>query len=336
MSKKVSQITYILFWLWIWIPWSDTVQGAEMGPLHVQHRYPLYLMFLTPEPDSPRLIEKGRFMASLSTDYTSIYINEKNDKWSALMDMEMTVVDLSLAYGLTKRVNIALAIPWISMNDGFMDRSLESYHDMFGFPNYGKENGPVDEFGYHISVDDDDWFDAPSGGMHPGDSVVSVKVQITHAGNHPGLTSSLLFALKLPTGDSEHGFGSGRSDQGLLLLNQYGISPFTLYLNTGILLLSDPETQGADIHVSDMLTLLAGVEYTISDTLSLLGQFNFATSPFHNTGIAQMDQDSLELALGFAFSMSDNTIFEFAFSEDLTRTAPDFTIHGALRYKFGT
>jgi hypothetical protein len=335
MSKKVSQIAYILFCLWIWIPWLDTVQSAEMGPLHVQHRYPLYLMFLTPVPDSARLIEKGRFVTTLSTDYTSIYIDEASDQWSALIDMEMTVVDLSLAYGLTKRVNISLAIPWISMNDGFMDSSLDSYHAMFGFPNYGKENGPVDEFGYHISVDDDDWFDARSGGMNLGDGVVSVKMQITHAVRHQGFTSSLLLALKLPTGDPEHGFGSGRFDQGLLLLNQYGISPLTLYLNTGILLLSDPETQGADVHVSDMMTLLAGIEYNISDTWSLMGQFNFVTSPFHNTGIAQMDQDSLELALGFAISMSDNTIFEFAFSEDLTRTAPDFTIHGALRYKFG-
>ena len=335
MSKKVSQIVYILFWLWIWIPWIDTVQSIEMGPLHVQHRYPLYLIFLTPEPDSPRLIDKGHFVTSLSTDYTSIYIDEASDEWSALMDMEMTVVDLSLAYGLTNRVDISLAIPWISMNDGFMDSSLESYHGIFGFPNYGKENGPVDKFGYQISVDDDDWFDARSGGMNLGDSVVSVKMQITHAGSHQGLTSSLLAALKIPTGDQQHGFGSGGFDQGLMLLNQYRVSPLILYLNPGFVWLSDPETQGADIHVKDMMTLLAGIEYEVSDTWSLIGQFNFVTSPFHNTGIAQMDQDSLELALGSAFSMWDNTIFEFAFSEDLTRTAPDFTIHGAFRYEFG-
>jgi len=66
-----------------------------------------------------------------------------------------------------------------------------------------------------------------------------------------------------------------------------------------------------------------------------MGQFNFATSPFHHTGIEQMDQNSLELALGFAVSISRDMVFEFAFSEDLTRTAPDFTIHGALRYEFG-
>jgi len=336
MSKKVSQVACILFWLWMPIQWLDVVHCAEMGPLHAQQRYPLYIMFLTPAPDSPRLIEKRRFMTSLSIDYTSIYIDETSEEWSALMDMEMTVVDLSLTYGITNRVNISLALPWISQNGGFLDGPLETYHDFFGFPNYGREDGPVDEYGYHISVDDDAWFDAKSGGLHLGESVLSIKMQLINAGRYQGLTSSLLVSLKIPTGDEEHGFGSGRFDQALIILNQYRVSPFILYLNPGIVFLSDPETQGADIHVDDMMTLLAGIEYNVSDSFSLMGQFNFVTSPFHHTGIEQMDQDSLELTLGFAVSMFHDMTFEFAFSEDLTRTAPDFTVHGALRYEFGS
>ena len=335
MSKKVSLVVCIFFWLWMPIQWLEVVHCAELGPLRAQQRYPLYLMFLTPAPDSPGLIDKKRFVTSLSVDYTSIYIDETSEEWSALMDMEMTVVELSLTYGITNRVNISLALPWINQNGGFLDSPLETYHDFFGFPNYGRENGPTDEFGYHIAVNDDTWFDARSGGLHLGESVVSLKIQLVNAGRYRGLSSSLLMALKIPTGDENHGFGSGRFDQALVFLNQYRVSSFTLYLNPGIVLLSDPETQGADIHVRDMMTLLAGVEYNLSDNLSLMGQLNFVTSPFHHTGIEQMDQDSLELALGFAVSMPHDVIFEFAFSEDLTRTAPDFTVHGALRYEFG-
>jgi Protein of unknown function (DUF3187) len=336
MSKKVSQIVLLVYLLWMPIQSMDTVQGADMGPLHARQRYPLYLMFLTPAPDSPGLIEKGGLGTSLSIDYTSIYIDETTAEWSALMDMEMTVVDLCLTYGLTRRVNISLSLPWIGMNDGFLDNALADYHGLFGFPNYGKEDGPVDEFGYHITRNDDAWFDAQSGGLHLGDSVVSAKIQLINEKGPKGFASSLLLALKLPTGDEDHGFGSGRFDQGLILLNQYRMTPLILYLNPGFVFLSDPDTQGADIHVDDMLTLLAGMEFRVNDTCSLMGQFNFVTSPFHNTGIGQMDQDSLELALGFAISLLDDMIFEFAFSEDLTRTAPDFTVHGGIRYEFGS
>ncbi len=335
MSKKVSPLACILFWVWMSIQWLNTVHCTEMGPLRAQQRYPLYIMFLTPEPDSPSLIEKGRFMTSMSVDYTSIYIDETSQEWSALLDMEMTVIDLSLTYGITSRLNVSLSTPWISQNDGFLDDPLDTYHDFFGFPNYGRENGPMNKFGYHISVDGEDWFDARSGGLHLGESVVSVKMQLTNSGRRQGLSSSLLASLKIPTGDEDHGFGSGRYDQSLVLLNQYRISPFILYLNPGLVFLSDPETHGADIHVNDMITLLAGIEYKARETLSLMGQLNFVTSPFHHTGIEQMDQDSLELALGFALRVSRDMIFEFAFSEDLTRTAPDFTVHGALRYEFG-
>jgi hypothetical protein len=314
---------------------SDALHCSEMGPLHAQQRYPLYIMFLTPAPDSPRSIEKRRFMASLSMDYTSIYIDETSKDWSALMDMEMTVVELSLTYGITSRMNISLSLPWISQNGGFLDGPLETYHDFFGFPNYGREDGPVNKFGYHVSADDEAWFDARSGGLHLGESVVSAKMRLSGTGRNEGLTSSLLVALKIPTGDTDHGFGSGRFDQALVLLNQYKSSPFILYLNPGVVFLSDPETRGAQIHVNDMMTLLAGIEYSASDSLALMGQFNFVTSPFHHTGIEQMDQDSLELTLGLAVALSSDVLFEFAFSEDLTRTAPDFTVHGALRYEFG-
>ena len=335
MSKKVLQLVCILFGVWVSIHGFDAAHCSEMGPLQAQQRYPLYLMFLTPAPDSPRLIEKRRFMASLSMDYTSIYIDETSKDWSALMDMEMTVVELSLTYGITSRMNISLSLPWISQNGGFLDGPLETYHDFFGFPNYGREDGPVNKFGYDVSADDEPWFDARSGGLYLGESVVSAKMRLIGTGRNEGLTSSLLVALKIPTGDADHGFGSGRFDQALVLLNQYKSSPFVLYLNPGVVFLSDPETQGAQIRVNDMMTLLAGIEYSASDSLSLMGQFNFVTSPFHHTGIDQMDQDSLELTLGLAVALSSDVMFEFAFSEDLTRTAPDFTVHGALRYEFG-
>jgi len=331
MSKTVLQIVVIVCCVCWPVAWPCAAYGAAKGPLRVQNRHPLYLMFLTPEPDSPRLIEKEHLLVSVSADYTSLYIDEANSEWSALMDMEMTVMDLSLSYGLSSRLNIGMTFPWISMNDGFLDGPLEDYHGFTGFPDYGKDKGPVDEFGYGIFADDKPWLDAESGGLHLGDSVVSIKVQMIDA--RQGLASSLQTLLKIPTGDSKHGFGSGRPDAGIVMLNRYGISPLAFYLNPGYVLLSDPETQGADVQVRDIMTLLMGIEYQADDTWSLLGQINAMSSPLGNTGIAQMDENSLELAMGLCASMSNSMVFEFAFCEDLTRTAPDFTVHAAVRWE---
>ena len=335
MSKKVFIIIFMFISMGTIVACFHAAHAAELGPLHVQNRYPLYLMFLTPGPDTPNVIETGRLLVSLSADYTSLYIDEQSRDWSVLMDMEMTVVDLGLTYGVTQRMNLSLKLPFISMNGGFLDKPLASYHDFFGFPDYGRPDGPVDEFGYQLTVDGDAWFDAQPGGLHPGDGVVSAKIQLAGGDNAQGLCSSLLAVLKIPTGDSGHGFGSGQYDQALMILNRYRQSPLILYLNPGVILLSDPETDGADVSVNNMMTILTGIEYEASDRWSWVGQLNYLTSPLAHTGIPQLDQDSLELALGFCLSLSDRSVLEFAFCEDLTRSAPDFTVHAGIRWTIG-
>lgn len=335
MSKTVWSITKYLCWVLLLTVEAANVHADARGPLHAQNRYPLYLMFLTPEPDTPKLIEQGQWQISLNADYTSVYINEQSRDWSVLMDMEMTILGLGLTYGLTSRLNLAVAGTWISMHDGFLDGPLETYHELFGFPDYGRPDRPTNEFAYHMTVNDQDWVDGQSDGLHPGETVLSTKLALAGTEASQGFSSSLSAVLKIPTGDVEPGFGSGRYDQALVLLNRYRLSPLSLYLNPGYVWLSDPDSKDADVHVENMLTMLAGVEWEVFQNLSALAQLNFMTSPLSHTEIPQLDQNSLELVLGLGYSVSDRLVFEFAFCEDLTRTAPDFTVHGGVRWTLG-
>ena len=76
-------------------------------------------------------------------------------------------------------------------------------------------------------------------------------------------------------------------------------------------------------------------EFEAGESWSLLAPVNYYTALFDTTGIAQLDQDSLELALGFSVRVFKRMGLEFAFCEDLTRSAPDFTVHTRLSYIFG-
>lgn len=335
MSKTVWFTTKFLCWVAVLTMGTAGVHAAALGPLHAQNRYPLYLMFLTPEPDTPKLIDPGQWQISLYADYTSVYINEQSSDWSVLMDMELTIATLGLTYGLTPHVNIALTMPWISMQAGFLDGPLGTYHEIFGFPDYGRPDRPTNEFGYHMSVDGENWVDGQSGGLNAGETVIAAKLALTGNESSQGFCSSLSAALKVPTGETEHGFGSGNYDQALVLLNRYRLSPLSFYLNPGYVWLSDPESSDSDVRVDDLLTLFFGVEWEVFRSFSGLAQLNFMTSPLSHTRIPQLDQNSLELVFGVSYSASDRLVFEFAFCEDLTRTAPDFTIHGGMRWTFG-
>jgi hypothetical protein len=63
---------------------------------------------------------------------------------------------------------------------------------------------------------------------------------------------------------------------------------------------------------------------------------NCYTSPIKNTGIYKLDNGSVELSFGLRYKVSTNVEAEFAFSEDITRAAPDFTLHSGIKYTFGS
>jgi len=314
---------------------TDDANGSEKGPLQVRNRFPPHLMFLTPMPDSPRVLKKNSIEAAFSMDYTSLYAHHVAEEWAVLMDMEMLVLDFSLAWGVTDALDLSVDVPLIQMSDGFLDRFLENYHGMFGFPNYGKEERPYDEFAYHIQKEDQDWFEADPGKFYLGETVLSAKLRLVGPKQNRHFNSSLAYAIKLPTGDEKRGFGSGRIDQVITLLTQFRFAPVVLYLNPGYIFLADPKTLGPEVSVDDIFTMLAGIEFEVGEKWSLLAQVNTYTSMFKDTGVPHLDQDSTELALGFSVQVSNRMNLEFAFCEDLTRAAPDFTVHTRLSYVFG-
>lgn len=301
---------------------------SEKGPFHVRNQYPPHLMFMDLSADSARPIPHHRLSIGMAIDYTSVFVNEKSGNWEALIDMEMTSVDLSLVYGLTKNLSVSVSMPFVSMNAGFLDPLLEDFHNTFGLPNYGKHDRPKDEFAYAVRENGEDWFTAQSGGFHRADGTISARLSLYGEKPHSPMSGSILYKLKIPIGDAEHGFGSGEFDHGLFLLSQFRFDPFILYLNPGIMALSKPDTLGLQVPInSTIFGLVLGCEYVPNTSWTLLTQLNYYGSPFADTGISHLDNHSLQLIFGLTHEISQGTVLELTFSEDLSRTAPDFTVH---------
>jgi hypothetical protein len=83
-----------------------------------------------------------------------------------------------------------------------------------------------------------------------------------------------------------------------------------------------------------MATLFAGLEYIYSPAWSFAAQLNTFTSPLNDTGIDTLDRPSVELAFGLTRSWGRNTRASFAFCEDLSGPAPDFTVHAGIETSF--
>ncbi|MGA1870371.1 MAG: DUF3187 family protein [bacterium] len=305
---------------------SPSLASLEKGPLHARNHFPPHLMFLKPMPDSPLPAPPHHLKMTLDIDYSSVFLDEHSAEWDVLIDLEMTVVTISLEYGLTEWSSMSLEMPFVSMSDGFLDSFLETYHTTFQFPNYGREKRPKNDFAYSIKKNGQEWFTPEVGDYHSADSILAFKVH--------GPSTSFSYRLKIPTGDEKRGVGSGHSDHGFFLSTKFSLPPLSIYVNPSLILLSDPKTLGPDISVKNIFGLFGGAEYIFNKSWSALSQLNYYTSPFENTHINQLDTDSLEITFGLIYSAGSDMNLEFGFSEDLFKAAPDFTLHCELNYRF--
>lgn len=300
-------------------------------PLSQSTRFPLMFMVLTPEPQSP-LLPDGRARFHFTADYSTVFMNKASDHWRVLADMEVGVITPGIELRMGERLSLGCAIPFVHMTAGFADSFLEDYHDLGNFPEYGRKYRPTNEFAYDVIKDDRLWFTPEKDGLHLADSRVSMKYLFRHTGE---LAVSGLISLKLPTGDEDHGFGSGKVDQGYFLLTQMSNEKGVLYLNPGLILPQDPETQGASIDFKTMACLFIGYEYRLNPAWSLNGQVNMFQSPLKDTGIAHLDQACVELALGATYRLRSRLVWDMSFTEDLAGPSADFTLRTGLRLDSG-
>ncbi len=327
-TRHVILILFIVVCLLLWVGREDAAAGPK-GPLQVKNRFPMHLGLLTPLPEGPAVLPAGRLATNLAVDYSSIYFESRSASWEALMDMETTIITCRLAYGISDSLMVDLGLPFIRMSGGFLDGFLDRYHSTFGFPNYGRENRPEDRFGYVLRRDGADLVRPVSESFRPGDLDLGVKLALPES-DDGHLKSALRLAVQVPTGDADQWMGNGGWDWALALPTVIGAGKLSFYFTPSLAINAAAGSKGRHLETKPVWGMLAAVEYEYSRNWSWIGQVNIYSPAFVRTGIDDLDRNSMELALGFRFTGPRRWVYEAAFCEDLTRTAPDFTLHLAI------
>lgn len=331
-AKSIGIRCGLIFVVWCLLGGAASAT-LDRSPLSVANRFPLHFIFLAPRPVSAQVPDQGALEAGLVMDYSSIYFDQHSENYAFLMDMETLVAELSLAYGLTERLGVRLQVPLVSMNSGFLDGFLESYHDALGLSNYGRENRPHDSFAYYMGRGGEPWVEGSAGEFGWADITLSAQWALFPAVQGRRWQSSLMASIKAPTGDPDYGYGSGRWDAGLFMPTQWSFQRWTLHLMPGFIYHDDPETLGAEVAARESYSLFGGAAYHHNELWTWMAQLNYFSSPLEETGVARIDDGALELALGFRRILSRRWRIEFAFCEDpYTLAAPDFTVHLGLSW----
>jgi hypothetical protein len=308
--------------------------AAEYGPLQAVNRFPLHLLFLIPKPVSPDIPPQGAVDTIMSLDYSNTFFDHSSNQWDVLIDLEMAVLGIDVAYGLNSRWALRLDLPIVSLSDGFLDGFLENIHGALGVGNYDRENRPKNQFAYRASKSGTLWFDGRPDRFEPADMTLSAQYSLLKPKLRRPLISSLLFSLKLPTGDESVGLGSGNFDVGFFLPSKWASGNWTFFTMPGFGFIGEPDIGDLEVKSRDVYALFAGTAYNYSDDWIWLLQINAYSTPLEFTGIGELDDGAVDLSIGFHHRVTRRWIVEFAFCEDLTRTAPDFNVRAALRWIF--
>jgi len=211
-----------------------------------------------------------------------------------------------------------------------MDGFLNSYHDAFGFPDYGRSNRPDNEFLYEVRRNRDLVVKGKNGHIGIGDIRLTLKKPLLNS--DPAI--SIKGDIELPTGDAKAGYGNGSIDAGIAVLMDKKLSEyFKSYLNIGAVFPGNLRGH-EEITLREFLYGGAAIEASFWKNISLIVQVFVQGSPFPKTDISSVDRLAVLLSLGGRYSSGNNN-FEFSLTEDPnTSGAPDFTLNFSFKRIF--
>jgi hypothetical protein len=251
------------------------------------------------------------------------------------MKLETVRSGIFFRYGLTERLEVAVEVPAYYRYRGILEGAITAVERVTSGLAPVRKSLKATSFVFNVRRDGRTLFNGGNGEMGFGDTTLLGKYQLVQeSGSQPAV--SLRVALKVPSGDATRVFGSGHPDVGIgLALEKRLAAHWIVYGNVNGIF---PTGQVAGLTVQPSMSAIVAAEYLWSRDLSLLGSFDYYSSPFHGTGTPVLDNGVTELAFGFNYRLRENLLWQAYGVENIDfirGAAADFTLSTALTYKFG-
>lgn len=266
------------------------------GPFPYRTPNPLYLQMAALRPATATVLPTGLVRADLTTSYSSVYNVLSGSSLSENMDMEIMRTALNVDAGLPLGIEAGLEIPFLREDGGFLDAFIQKYHDIFGFPNAGRNLRPNDEFHAQVSRNGTVIYQYRPIGLALSDISLRAKWQWLDEGHlMPAL--SVLGTLKLPTGKPSRGTGNGNVDGGLGVALQKSLGRVHTYMNAEWFHAGGLPNLSAHM-VHDYMNWMAAAEVSLGRVTSVIAELYGITPIFKGMGRSQWDGPVLDLLIG--------------------------------------
>jgi hypothetical protein len=277
-----------------------------------QNQYPLYVPWMT--VPARRVDSAAPLALRMTQRYTAMHYFAKGGGWEYRHDLEQSQWLLEAAFN-TRYGQILISQAAVYRYGGVMDPFLNAYHKALRLPNYGRELRDPNLYEFTLT-DGDGWVMAPRKEVWlPSEPVVTWF--------HPGVLN-LSFSAKVPLYGKEASVRSGTVDVGVnarhvARLDADWSAAFAMgYIHR------EKTDRMPGRHVRGTPHASVAVGRTVG---AWLWAAEVATHPplFRGMDFPRLEKSTIELVMG-ARMPTRVGILAITFSEDLSITAPDFTI----------
>ncbi len=306
----------------------------DIKPFASHNQGPLIHSFGLPNVEGGRIVEKGKFSISSILILASNSTNALNQNEIVYFDGEMARLDLNAKYGITKRFEIGLNLPFINHSEGFMDSSIDGFHGALGMSGGARANTPIGQMLYTYVRNEKSLLNFNKSSFGIGDISFELGFKLF---DHKRHSMALRAYLKLNNADKRKLLGSGTTDFSFQFSGQtsgLGPRPAYFFYSLGYLrvgkgsLLED--MQNRNIKFASL-----GLAVKATSWLAPKIQFDYHSKFYQNSMTQELGDSAVQLLLGADFIINEKMILTGGFSEDIKiNTSPDFVLHLALNYSF--
>jgi len=331
VSTLALALFEVLTFAWLGI---ECARADGFGLFPVRNFQPVQVLFLGVPGDRAAVLPKGALEIRTELAETNTILNEQSADSSARLKLETLRTGLFFRYGLTDKLEVGIEIPTLYEYRGFLNGLITQTERLTSGLAPPRQQLEKTGFAYGIQKQGQTYFKGTQGALGLGDITLSSKYQMFKEGDWmPALSARAL--LKVPTGDATRDLGSGHADVGLgLAAEKMFLSKWIAYGNVNWII---PTGRVGTLSVRPYATGLVAVEYLWTKNFSLVGQFDFYSTPFHDTGFQFLDRGVTEVVAGFTYRLQQNVLWQVYGVENLdfiTGAAADFTLSTVMTYRF--
>lgn len=307
------------------------LRGSSGAPLPVGNLSPVDQLLGMPRVHG-ELARSGGSTIRLGVAHANNFAAEAGDADLVLFDGSTTVTRVGLRRGLGDRWEWGIELPYVHHSGGITDGFIDEFHDLFGFPDGGRNEVPRDRLDYRLVADGRQHLAVTSSRGGLGD----VGVQLGHALHRaPDRQVVLRARLELPTGDEDELTGSGSTDAAVWVelmddrwLKKLGVS-ISLAGGLTVPMGSELIPQQRDV----IATAHLGLHYPLSPRVTLRAQLD-GHSETADSRLKPLDGGALLGTLGGSVQITPALWLDLGLVEDLTTDrAPDVVFLAALRVR---